>query len=301
MKVLSSEALACYRKAGRIAARVRRSTRDFVRRNRPVIDVCEKVEKMILDEGGEIAFPCNVGINEVAAHYTSPLDDHSRIPSGSLVKLDLGVHVDGYIADTATTVCLNPRYRSLVEAADQALACAIRALSPGCLSSHIGKVIEDTVHSYRLKPIRNLSGHKIERYLLHTGATIPNVSCFSTHRVSEGDVYAIEPFVTLTNFNGSVSSSKRSHIFRFAGSRRSRDKHDREIADLIMSRYGTLPFAKRWLERELSSEDLQVFDRLVSDKTVSSYPVLVEKTGGPVAQAEHTVLVTEDGCEVFTA
>lgn len=299
--MLSSDALACYRKAGRIAARVRKSTKDFVQRNRLVVDVCEKVERMILDEGGELAFPCNVGIDEVAAHYTSPLNDHSRIPSGSLVKIDLGVHVDGYIADTATTVCLNPRYRSLVEAADQALACAIKALSSGCLSSHIGKVIEDTVHSYRLKPIRNLSGHRIERYLLHTGKTIPNVSCFSTHRVSEGDVYAIEPFVTLPNFNGSVSSSKRSYIFRLAESRRSSDKRDSDILDIIMSRYGALPFAKRWLEKEYSSVDLRVFDRLVSDRILSSYPVLVEKTGGPVAQAEHTVLVTGDGCEVFTA
>ena len=301
MKMLSLDALICYRKAGSIAARVRKSIRKFVKRGRLIIDICEKTEKMILDEGGELAFPCNVGVNHVAAHYTSPPGDFSRIPAGSLVKIDLGVHIDGYIADTATTVCLNPRYKSLVEAADQALLQATKVLSPRCRSSQIGEVIENTIKSYRLKPIRNLSGHQIQRYILHTGRTVPNVSGFDTQRFSEGEVYAIEPFVTLPKFEGAVINSQKRCIFRLARSQRLRDESDRHLIEIVKSRCGVLPFTKRWLEKELSSEDMQVFDRLVSRKILDSYPVLVEKTEGPVAQAEHTVLLTESGCEVFTA
>ena len=301
MKMLSLDALICYRKAGSIAARVRKSIRKFVKRGRLIIDICEKTEKMILDEGGELAFPCNVGVNHVAAHYTSPPGDFSRIPAGSLVKIDLGVHIDGYIADTATTVCLNPRYKSLVEAADQALLQATKVLSPRCRSSQIGEVIENTIKSYRLKSIRNLSGHQIQRYNLHTGKTVPNVSGFDTQHFSEGEVYAIEPFVTLPKFEGVVNHSQKRCIFRLARSQRLRDESDRHLIEIVKSRCGVLPFTQRWLEKELSSEDMQVFDRLVSRKILDSYPVLVEKTEGPVAQAEHTVLLTESGCEVFTA
>jgi methionyl aminopeptidase len=301
MKMPSHDALICYREAGRIAARVRKSIRRSVKRGRLIIDICDKVEKMILDEGGELAFPCNVGVDQVAAHYTSPPGDSSRIPAGSLVKIDLGVHVDGYIADTATTVCLNPRYKSLVEAANQALLQAIKVLSPGCRSSQIGEVIENTIRSYRLKPVRNLSGHQIQRYVLHTGKTVPNVSGFDTQRFSEGEVYAIEPFVTSSRFEGVVYNSQKRCIFRLARSQKLRDESARHLLETVESRFRSLPFAKRWLERELPIEDLQVFDRLVSRKIIDSYPVLVEKTGGPVAQAEHTVLITEKGCEVFTA
>jgi len=299
--MLSSDALEKYREAGRIAAKVRESIKGFVKRGRLIFDICEKVERMILDQGGQLAFPCNVGVNHVAAHYTSPLGDLTRIPAGSLVKIDLGVHIDGYIADTATTVCLNPRYRSLVEAADQALLRATKTLSSGYRSSDIGKIIEETICSYKLKPVRNLSGHQIRRYVLHTGKTVPNVSCFDSSRFSEGEVYAIEPFVTLSSSSGVVTGSKISHIFCLARSRKTRGESSGHLLDLIQDRYDTLPFAKRWLERDLSSEDLKDFDNLVSTKLLNSYPVLLEKTGGPVAQAEHTMLVTKDGCEVFTA
>ncbi len=299
--MLDSDALACYREAGRIASQVRKSIRGFVKRGRLVLDVCKRTEKMIMDQGGELAFPCNVGINQVAAHYTSPTGDSSRVPAGSLVKIDLGVHVDGYIADTATTVCLNPKYNSLVEAAEQALVQATKTLSPGCGLSRIGKVVEDAIRSYRLKSVRNLSGHQIERYVLHTGKSVPNVSGFNINRVSEGEVYAIEPFVTLSNSSGVVVGSNNSHIFRLAKSRELRDEEARALTDLIRSRYGALPFARRWLDTQVASLDRRVFDRLVSSKILDSYPVLVEKTGGPVAQAEHTVLVTKDGCEVLTA
>jgi methionyl aminopeptidase len=299
--MLTPDPLICYRKAGRIAAQVRRSIRRYVKRGCLIIDVCERVEKMIQDLGGELAFPCNIGVDQVAAHYTSPFRDPSRISSGSLVKIDLGVHVEGYIADTATTVCLDPGYKLLVEAAEQALSQATKTLSSGCRLSHIGEVIEKTILSYQLKPIRNLSGHQIQRYVLHTGKSVPNVSCLDLHRVSEGEVYAIEPFVTLPNFSGVVSGSKESYIFRLAESQSPKDERAARLANLIRSRYGTLPFARRWLERELPQRDLKVFDSLVSGRVLSSYPVLKEKTGGPVAQAEHTVLVTKDGCEVLTA
>ena len=91
----------------------------------PVIDVCEKVEGLIRAKGGKPAFPCNVSINEVTAHYTSPPDDTLKIPEGSTVKVDFGVQVDGYVTDSAFTVSFNPEGRSMANTAELALKTAM--------------------------------------------------------------------------------------------------------------------------------------------------------------------------------
>ena len=100
--------------------------REYVKRlpdsGMSVMDICEEVEMKICELGGGPAFPCNVGINEVAAHYTSPWNDKTTIPDNSLVKIDFGVEVDGCITDTPITLSLNPAYDSMVVAAETALA-----------------------------------------------------------------------------------------------------------------------------------------------------------------------------------
>ena len=131
-----------YIRAGEIAARVRERVREIVRENMPIIELCEKVESLIRSMGGKPAFPCNVSVNEVAAHYTSPPNDKRIIPENSVVKVDIGVHIDGYIADTATTVCFNPEYEDLVHAAEEALEKAVQTVRPKLLVSRLGSVIE---------------------------------------------------------------------------------------------------------------------------------------------------------------
>jgi methionyl aminopeptidase len=242
-----------------------------------------------------------VSINEVAAHYTSPPDDKSIVPSGALVKVDIGVHVDGYIADTAVTVCLDREYDNLVVAAEDALKTGVKTIRPGLFTSQFGSAIQKTIESHGLKPVANLTGHQVARYVIHAGRSLPNVTHISTNRVVANEVYAIEPFVTQKDAAGRVGSGRDAYIFRFLKQKTLRNEHARKLCIFIIENFRTLPFAERWLLNVVPSDKHKAaFSELLSSKTLTAYPIFVEVSGKPVAQAEHSVLVTKDGCEVLT-
>ncbi|MFQ6063990.1 MAG: type II methionyl aminopeptidase [Candidatus Bathyarchaeia archaeon] len=298
---LSEGALQKHKRAGRIAAEVREEMRRVVREGMLVIDICEKVENLIREKGGKPAFPCNVSVNEIAAHYSSPPEDRRIIPEGSLVKIDVGAHVDGYIADTAVTVCFNPEYKSLVHTAEEALEKAVEALHPGLLTAKFGSMIEGAVKARGFKVVSNLTGHKIGRYLIHAGKSLPNVFHISMSRVKLGEIYGVEPFVTLADAAGRVENSPEAYIFRFLKRKSLRNPYAKRMLNYIQKNFSSLPFTERWLQDSVPQEHYRTaFSELLSSKTLMAYPVFVEESGKPVAQAEHTVLIVEDGCVVLT-
>jgi methionyl aminopeptidase len=261
------------------------------------------LEQRIRDFGGKPAFPVNVGINDVAAHYTSPPGDTLTIPAASLVKVDFGVHVDGYVTDTSVTVCLDPRFEPLAQAADEALQNAIRAFKPGVKLSEIGRVVQTTITRFGLRPISNLTGHKIERYNIHAGKSVPNVLAMGMNgtKIEEGEVFAIEPFVTLAKAQGAVTNGSSAYIYRFVKPKGATTEDSKKVLAFIQANFSTLPFASRWLEKGFPREvGKKAIQDLIRNKCLSAYPVLVEATGNPVAQSEHTVLVNRDGATVLT-
>jgi methionyl aminopeptidase len=298
---LPHDVLEKYRRAGRIAAEVRGQMNRSVSEDMLVIDICEKAEGLIRKKGGKPAFPCNVSIDEVAAHYTSPPGDKKRVPSRSVVKVDIGVHVDGYIADTATTVCFNPEYEDLVTTAEEALRAGIKAIHAGLFTSSFGSIVQKSIESRGLRPVSNLTGHQVGRFMVHTGRSLPNVSHLSASRVNADDVFAIEPFVTLKNAAGKVGDNPETTIFRFVKQKSLKDEYAKKLCDYIVKNFHTLPFTERWIQDALPVGHYRAaFSELLSSRSVMAYPVYVEVSGKPVAQAEHTVLVKKDGCEVFT-
>jgi len=301
MSKYDKDALEKFKRSGKILRETREEMKRFVREDMPIIDVCEKAEMLIREKGGKPAFPCNVSINEVAAHYTSPLGDRTKVPEGSLVKVDVGAHVDGYLTDTSVTVCFNPEYVAMVEAAERALKAVIESIRPDVPTSRLGTIIETTVKSRGFKPISNLCGHSVGRYLVHAGTSIPNVSQLSFSRIKLGGVYAIEPFTTLPNAAGKVEDSDASYIFRFLKSKSLKNPYAKQLLKCIEENFKTLPFAERWL-RGVVPEDYhrEAFRELLSSRAIMDYKILVEMSGKPVAQAEHTVLIVEDGCVVLT-
>jgi len=298
---LFSEIIQKHRQAGKIASEVRELMKRTVTEGMPLISICEKTEGLIHQKGGKPAFPCNVSVNEVAAHYTSPPNDKRAVPPRSLVKIDIGVHVDGYIADTAVTVCFNREYDNLVVAAEDALNTGVKTIRAGLFTSQFGSTIQRTIESHGLRPVANLTGHQVARYLIHAGRSLPNVSHISTNRVTANEVYAIEPFVTLKNAAGKVAGGKETYIFRFVKQRTLRNEYSKRLCGFITENFRTLPFAERWLLDVVPQDKHKAaFSELLSSKTLMAYPVFVEVSGKPVAQAEHSVLVTKDGCEVLT-
>ncbi len=290
-----------YIKAGKIAAKVREQMRRTVKEGMRIIDICEKTESLIRENGGKPAFPCNVSINEVAAHYSSPPQDENTIPENSIVKVDVGVHIDGYIADTAVTICFNSEYENLVRAAEEALETAIKILRPGLSTARFGSAVQKSIQMHGLKPISNLTGHKISRYTLHVGKALPNVFHLSTSRVKEGEIYATEPFVTVPKAAGRVRSAKETYIFRFVKQKSLKGEHSKRLLEYIEKNFQTLPFSERWLAECVPPEHHSAaFSELLSSKSLTAYPVFIEASGKPVAQAEHTVIITKDGCRVLT-
>ena len=296
--LLNEEELRCLRKAGRAASQALKSVIYKVHEGMPLIEICEEVERRIEAMDCKPAFPCNISIDHVAAHYTSFIGDESRIPPKSLVKIDVGAHVNGFIADVASTVALSDDYEPLVRAAEKALEAVINSIKPGVKISALGSIIETTIKSFGFKPIRNLSGHMLKQYTLHGDKSIPNVAVESWATVKVHEVYAIEPFAT--NGAGLVVDSPEAYIFRFLSPKKA-NKADKEILTAIWQRFKSLPFCDRWVKDLIPRDTLSKLLELSRTGSLYSYHVLVERGRGLVAQSEHTVIILEDGVEITTS
>lgn len=290
-----------YQHAGIIAKEVREEIKKVVKIGMPIIKICEKAEELTREKGAKPAFPCNVSINETAAHYTSPPNDQQKVPEKAVVKVDIGVHIDGYIADTATTICFNPEYESLVQTAEEALAKAVEILKPGLSLSRFGSEIQKTIKIRGFKPVSNLTGHLIRRYMIHAGKSLPNVFNLSPSRIREGEIYGVEPFVTETNASGRVENLKEEYIFRYQKNKSLKNTYAKQMLSYIKKSFLTLPFTERWLAKFMQSSNYKsAFTELLSSKAIMGYPVFIEESRKTVAQAEYTILIEKDGCTVLT-
>lgn len=291
-----------YKKAGRIAKQSLEFGLSLIEENASLLEVVEKIERFIKDKGAEPAFPVNVSINDRAAHYTASVDDKTVFSSGDVVKLDIGVHVQGYIGDVARTKIIgneSEEKEKLVEASEKALENAISFIKPGVKTGEIGKIIEETIRGYGFNPVVNLTGHKLKRYELHCGIAIPNIYSKADYELKEGEVFAIEPFAT--NGAGKVKDENTALIFRYERDARIRLLDARKILEHVKERYRKLPFAERWVADLVPKFKLGIAIRnLVESKALHAYKILREEAHGIVSQAEDTVIVTEDGAEILT-
>lgn len=294
--------LESYLKAGKIASEVRENARRRNHVGSTLYEVCETVESQIKDRNGAPAFPVNVSLNEIAAHYTAEPNDSTTVKEGDVLKIDIGVHVDGYIADTAVTVCYDPKYEALIRAAESALAEAVRIARANTKASDIGKAIEATITKFGFRPIQNLSGHSLQQYTVHAGKSIPNIwTRGSSFSLIANEAYAIEPFVTTRDGQGVVYEGKVRNIFGISSRKPAKDSEADEMLAVLWSRYKTLPFAMRWLADKYDEKDTKrLIDVLVKKKNVHAYPILVEGQGKKVVQAEHTLIPSESGTTVIT-
>jgi len=298
---LSPEVIDRYVKAGRTVKEIRSRIVNLVREGRSFLDICEDIEETTREKGCEPAFPCNIGVNEVAAHYTASVDDQNVIPADSVVKLDLGAHVDGYVADSAVTVILNPEYEPMLIAAEEALDRALKIISPGTKIRDVSMTIQRTIAAYGYQPISNLCGHGIKLYIVHASPSIPNVaSPFLYGKLESDNVYAIEPFVTTKDAAAVVVDGPCGNIYHLTKLKRPKDENCEKLFDRIYSAYRTLPFTTRWILKETSNEASRSLERLLERRHVEAYPVFYERTGKPVVQAEHSILLTEKDVILLT-
>jgi methionyl aminopeptidase len=282
-----------YREAGLIAAKILREGAKEIRIGTPYLEIVESIESRVNEEGAALAFPLNLSLNEDAAHDTASAGDMRIFAKGDVAKLDLGVQVDGYIADTATTVDLGGN-SLLIEASKQALEAAISRIRPGVTAGDLGMAIQSEIESRGYRPISNLTGHGLDRYIVHRSPTIPNIGINGGVVLEEGMVIAIEPFATTGS--GHVTEKTRREIYSQISPKPVRIPAARAILEKIRDRHG-LPFARRWLNEKRIDLALST---LIRSQVLHVYPVLSDIPGSLVSQAEHTIIVTADGCIVTT-
>lgn len=287
-----------FEKAGKIASDVRSYALSQVKEGAKLLDVAKAIEAKIISLGSRPAFPVNISINETAAHYTPRYNDETVFKKGDLVKLDFGVHVDGYPADTATSISVgkSDENQKLIDASAEALKAAIAKVRPGVKVSEIGAEIEATAKKFGVNVIRNLSGHGVERYDLHSDPSIPNFDNGDNTELPENKTIAIEPFMTYGK--GMIKEAEACEIYKVLEFKPVRD---REVLDFIRKEYGTLPFAKRWIIEKFGvSKAANAIREAISKGVLHEYNILKEVSGAKVAQSEHTILVKEKS-KILTA
>ncbi len=300
-----------YIESGKIASRIRSEASKMIMEGTLVIDLVEYVESEILKSGAQIAFPCNVSLNEVAAHYTSPAGDETVIRAGDMVKLDLGAMIDGYIADTAVTVIADGNidenytqdeinlHEEIVEASAAGLEAAIATARAGVEVSKIGEAVHEAISEYKLNPIFNLTGHSLEQNNLHAGISIPNYNNNDHYVLEEGQAVAIEPFAT--NGEGIVNDAPGHYIYSYMANKPFRMKSTQRVLKYIQHNHADVPFSGRWITDEFGERKGAIALKQLSDAmALYPYAPLREKKDRFVSQKEHTVIIEKEGCTVTT-
>lgn len=287
-----------YLKSGKVLAEAsREALQKIAMPGAKILDVAEFIEKKILEKGCGLAFPANISIDEQAAHYTPSASDTREIKEGELVKIDIGAHFEGFVADSAFTYCSEKN--RLVEGVEKVINAAIGVLKPGLAVYEIADAIEPVLKELGIGLIVNLTGHGVDQNMFHAPPTIPSVKNKTNYELKDGDCIALEPFTVQTN--GYVKESGTVEIYRYFQDRPVRSPDSRQILDYIKKNFGPFPFAKRWLARPVK-EGLQAFQpgkvsmalkQLELAGCLETHPVLKEIEGKKIAQAEHTIFIKE--------
>jgi methionyl aminopeptidase len=283
--------------AGKILSEVREYTQKFIKKDMPLLEIAEKIEEKIFKLGGKPSFPTGLCINDIAAHYTPSHDDKTL--ANGLLKIDIGAHIDGWIADTAFSIDLenNKENKELIESSEKALENVMEKIKKNIQIREIGKTVQETIESSGFSPIINLSGHQVEKYDLHAGISIPNFDNGNENLLPKG-LYAIEPFST--SGNGKVYDGKPSGIYQLISEKNIRNPIARQVLELIKKEYQTLPFCSRWIVKKFGTKALIGLKQLEENKNLHHYAVLVETSHKNVAQTEHTILIDDNKIIVTT-
>jgi methionyl aminopeptidase len=291
---MNKETIEKIKQAGQLASEVVIYAKSIIKKSVPLLEIANKIDEKIESLGAKPAFPVNLSINEIAAHST-PTYNSTELAHG-LLKVDIGVHIDGYVADTAFSIDLenNEENKNLIKTAEEARDKALELIKIGISLREIGAIIEETCQSKEVLPIHNLSGHSINQYNLHSGLTIPNFDNNVETQITEG-LYAIEPFTTLKSGAGQVRDGKPSGIYHLEKPTSNvRDTTARQVLLYIKEEFQTLPFSARQIHKKFGTRGLLALSHIEQADLLHHYPQLIEKNGTKVAQAEHTILLTKN-------
>jgi len=305
------------RKAAECHRQVRKWVQSYVKPGMKLIDICEKLEDLnryLVNENGleaGIAFPTGCSLNNIAAHFSpNPGDDHLVLGYNDVCKLDFGTHINGRIIDSAFTIAFNPTYDPLLTAVKEATNAGVKEAGIDARVGEIGGIIQEVMESYEVeiknkiypvKPIRNLFGHSIAPYKIHSNKSVPMVKSDDNDKMEEGELYAIETFGS-TGRGYIYEEGECSHYMKDfdVGSVLLRHAGAKRLLKHINENYSTLAFCRRWLDRAGETSYLRNLRHLVNAGVINEYPPLVDSPGSYIAQFEHTLLLRPTCKEVLS-
>ena len=293
---MESKVIESHKKAGIVWASAIKLASKKAKEEVKLFDLAESVEEYIRSEGATVAFPSNLSINEEAAHFTQKFNDEYLLKASDVLKIDIGVAVEGYICDGAITINLDNKHAKQIEANELALANAISVANYGKPVERIGAEIERTLKEKGFNPVYNLGGHGLGKNNIHASPQIPNHKGGSMQPLMEGAI-AIEPFASTGK--GEVNEITNVEIFSLEKTFGVRSPSARQLIE-IMKPFGTLPFAERWLRKETQKAKLESFQvtlglkELMKAGCIHSYGGLKETKGVIVTQVEKSLLILED-------
>ena len=296
---MEKQELSDYQKAGEIAKQITAYAREIIKPDTLLIEIAQKIHKEIEKLGAKAAFPVNLSIDDVAAHYHPTLNDETK--ASGLIKVDIGIHINGFIADTAFTIDLTKdnEHKELIQASEKALDSALNLLkkNPDSTLNQIGETIQKTIEEQGFSPIINLSGHGLEQYEIHAPPTIPNYASGNNDKLNPG-AYAIEPFATTGQ--GKIYEGQGSNIFVVVSPKNTRNNTAREILDYVMEEYQTLPFSLREMQEKFGPMARLAIRQMVQEDILHEFPQLIEISHKPVSQAEHSFIQDKEGIIITT-
>lgn len=286
-----------YIKAGKIAQEIRKYVKEIVKPEMLLVDIAKKIHNKIEELEATPAFPVNLSIDDVAAHFHPTIDDETK--ASGLLKVDFGIHINGYIADTALSIDLTPdnQHKELIQVSEQALENALKLLNKNPSLNEIGDTIQKTIENKGFSPVINLSGHSLGQYQIHAGITIPNYANSNSSNLNQGG-FAIEPFATTGE--GKIYEGPSGNIYAITSPKNTRSPTARKIMDYVWKKYQSLPFSLREIQEEFGPMSRIAIKELENSGILHSYPQLIEKAHKPVSQAEHTFIKTSKGEIIVT-
>ncbi len=278
------------KRIGKIAAQVRREGAAKFVPGASALEIMDFCEDKIKSLGGQIAW-AQMALNETAAHYCPEEDDTTTLKEGDLVKIDIGVHEDGIIADNAMTVEVGNtnKYKDMIKASQNALKAAIKLVEPGRQLWEIGEAQSSEAEALGFKTVKNLCGHTLGPYQVHAGVSIPSYNNKDKTELQEDWQIAIEPFVT--DGRGMIKGKGKSTVWMVEKEKGTRSPYAKKILEEVKPLNG-LPFTNRWLTRKFGKAPTALGLReLERSNIINSFPPLVEVDKGMVAQFEHSMIV----------
>ncbi|XP_011180648.1 proliferation-associated protein 2G4 [Zeugodacus cucurbitae] len=313
-----------YKLAGEIVNKTLKAVIDVCVAEASVRDICTKGDNLIIDETSKvykkekdlkkgIAFPTCLSVNNCVCHFSPSKNDADYIlKEGDVVKIDLGAHIDGFIAVAAHTVVIGAskdkkvtgRQADVVLAAYWAVQAALRLLKSGNSNYTITDAVQQVSESYKCKPIEGMLSHELKQFKIDGEKTIiqnPNESqrkehekcTFETH-----EVYAIDVIVSTGEGIGREKDTKVSIYKKTDENYMLKLKASRALLQEVKTKYGNMPFNIRHFDEETKARMGVV--ECVSHKMIEPFQVLYEKPSEYVAQFKHTVLLMPNGVNLVT-